>query len=148
MRGRSETISSPRRRRRRGGARAPAARRAAGGGDLSPGIGSDVEGLAMDGAGRLYVADFHANRVVVLGPAGDVASVIGAGALDRPVGVAIAPGGDVLVADSAGVRRFAADGTAIAAGRADAPAGIAVGADGTVYISEPDDVARFTGTGA
>src|SRR4051794_18265714 len=118
------------------------------GGDQAPGIGADVEGLAFDGAGRLYVADLHGDRVVVLGPAGDVAAVIGAGVLDRPVGVAIAPGGDVLVADRAGVRRFAADGTAVAAWPADEPGGIAVGADGTVYVSEPYDVARFTGAGA
>jgi DNA-binding beta-propeller fold protein YncE len=124
----------------------------AAGGDPMPGapagIGPDVEGLAFDGAGRLYVADFHGDRVVVLGPAGDVAAVLGAGALDGPVGVAIAPGGDVLVADSEGVRRFAADGTPVAAWPADEPAGIAVGADGTVYVSESDDVARFTGAGA
>jgi sugar lactone lactonase YvrE len=112
------------------------------------GLGPDVEGLAFDGAGRLYVADLHGDRVVVLDPAGAVAGTLGAGALDQPVGLALAPGGDVLVADSRGVTRLAPDGTVVAAWKADEPGGIAVAADSTVLVSEADDVARFTGAGA
>lgn len=112
------------------------------------GLGTDIEGLAFDGAGRLYVADLHGDRVVVLDPAGAVAATLGAGALEQPVGVALAPGGDVLVADSRGVTRLGPDGTAVAAWNADEPGGIAVAADGTVFVSEADSVARFTGAGA
>src|SRR4051812_34144323 len=111
-------------------------------------LGADIEGLAFDGAGRLYVADLHGDRVVVLDPAGVIAGTLGAGALEQPVSVALAPGGDVLVADIRGVTRFAPDGTAVAAWPADEPGGIAVGPDGTVYVSEADGVARFTGAGA
>src|SRR4051812_6491418 len=112
------------------------------------GLGTDIEGLAFDGGGNLYAADLHGDRVVVLGPGGAVVGVIGAGVLRQPVGVALAPGGDVLVADRRGVHRFAPNGAPVAAWPADDAAGIAVGADGTVYVTEAHAVARFTGAGA
>jgi DNA-binding beta-propeller fold protein YncE len=124
------------------------------GGDPMPGpppaagLGTDVAGLAFDTGGRLYAADLRADRVVVLDPAGGAPGALGAGALEQPTGVAIAPGGDVLVADRHGVRRFAPDGTTVATWPADEAAGIAVSADGTVYVSEAHDVARFSGAGA
>jgi hypothetical protein len=112
------------------------------------GLGTDIEGLAFDGGGSLYAADLHGDRVVVLGPTGTVVGVMGAGVLRQPVGVALAPGGDVLVADRGGVHRFAPNGAPVAAWPADDPAGIAVGADGTVYVTEAHAIARFTGAGA
>src|SRR3954466_10714781 len=111
-------------------------------------LGADLSGLAFDPGGRLYAADFHGGRVVVLGPGDEVLATIGIGRLDQPTGVAIAPGGDVLVSDHGGVTRFAAGGAPVAAWAADEAAGIAVGAGGTVYASEPDRVALFTGAGA
>src|SRR4051794_12767629 len=111
-------------------------------------LGADVSGLAFDPGGRLYAADLHGGRVVVLGPGDEVLATIGTGRLDQPTGVAIAPGGDVLVSDHGGVTRFAAGGAPVAAWAADEAAGIAVGAGGTVYASEPDRVALFTGAGA
>jgi DNA-binding beta-propeller fold protein YncE len=130
-----------------GGPRATGA--AASGSAPAPGgIGTDVGGLAFDATGRLYVADRHRDRVVVLGPAGEVLGEIGAGRLDDPTGVAVAPGGDVLVTDAEGVTRFAADGTPVAAWDAEEPAGIAVAPGGVVYVSEPDRVATFSGAGA
>ena len=111
------------------------------------GLGRDIDGLAFDGGGSLYVADLQGDRVVVLGPAGGVAGVIGAGVLKQPVGVALAPGGDVLVADRGGVHRFAPNGAPAAAWPVDDAAGIAAGADGTVYVSQAHAVARFTGAG-
>src|SRR3954452_17437818 len=86
------------------------------GGDPVPGRppaagpGTDLGGLAFDSDGRLYAADRRAGRVVVLDPAAGAPNALGAGALDEPTGVAIAPGGDVLVTDRHGVRRFAPDG--------------------------------------
>src|SRR4051794_2198577 len=111
-------------------------------------LGADVSGLAFDPGGRLYAADLHGGRVVVLGPGDEVLATIGTGRLDEPTGVAIAPGGDVLVSDHGGVTRFAPGGARVAAWAADEAAGIAVGADGTVYVSEADRVALFTGAGA
>jgi hypothetical protein len=111
-------------------------------------LGIDVSGLAFDPAGRLYAADLHGDRVVVLDPADAILATLGAGVLDAPTGVAVAPGGDVLVSDADGVTRFAADGTVLAGWPADDPAGLAAGADGTIYVSEPDRVARFTPAGA
>jgi hypothetical protein len=124
------------------------------GGDAMPGdpagasLGRDIEGLAFDADGRLYVADLRSDRVVVLGPAGETLGEIGAGALEEPTGVAIAPGGDVLVTDEHGVQRFGPDGTPFGAWAADEPAGIAIAADGTVYVSEEHGVTRFSGAGA
>jgi hypothetical protein len=110
-------------------------------------IGRDVSGLAFDAAGRLYVADLRNDRVAILGFAGEPLGEIGAGVLDRPTGVAIGPGGAVLVIDAAGVQRFGPDGTPAGAFAADDPAGIAVGPDGTVHVSERDQVARFAPDG-
>src|SRR4051812_22720145 len=63
-------------------------------------LGTDVSGLAFDPDGRLYAADLHGGRVVVLGAGDEVLATVGAGRLDRPTGVAVAPGGDVLVSDA------------------------------------------------
>jgi DNA-binding beta-propeller fold protein YncE len=111
-------------------------------------LGADVSGLAFDAEGRLYAADLHGGRVVVLGPGDEVLATVGAGRLDRPTGVAVAPGGDVLVSDHSGVTRFAPGGAPVAAWAADEAAGLAIGADGTVYVSEPERVALFTAAGA
>src|SRR4051794_37794902 len=111
-------------------------------------LGADISGLAFDPAGRLYVADLHGNRVVVLGPGDEVLATIGAGRLDAPTGAAVAPGGDVLVADAHGVTRFGPGGAPVAGWAAEEAAGLAVGADGAVYVSEADRVALFTGAGA
>src|SRR4051812_37619612 len=120
------------------------------GGDAMPGPqppGPDVGGLAFDAGGRLYAAEPRADRVAILGAANETLGVLGAGVLETPTGVAIAPGGDLLVTDEHGVRRLAPDGTTTAAWPAEDPTGIAAAADGTVYVSESDDVARFSGAG-
>ena len=107
----------------------------------------DARGLAFDAAGRLYVADLRADRVAILGFGDELLGELGAGVLDRPTGVAVGPGGAVLVTDAAGVHRFGADGAPAGGFAADDPAGIAVGRDGTVYVSEADQVARFAPDG-
>ncbi|MEA2229909.1 MAG: tripartite motif-containing protein 71, partial [Solirubrobacteraceae bacterium] len=107
----------------------------------------EVTGLAFDAAGRLHAADRGAGRVVTLGLGGEVLGVLGDGRLDAPAAVAVAPGGDVLVADAGGVQRLRPDGTSAAGFAARAPAGIAVAGDGTVYVSEPGRVARFSPAG-
>jgi len=110
-------------------------------------IGAHAAGLAFDAAGRLYVADTHHDRVAIVGFGGEPLGEIGAGALDRPTGVAVGPDGAVLVSDAAGVHRFRSDGAPAGAFAADDPAAVAVGPDGVVYVSEPDRVARFASDG-
>jgi sugar lactone lactonase YvrE len=112
------------------------------------GLGTDIAGLAFDAEGRLFAADVRNDRVVRVDPAGAVVAEVGAGRFARPTGVAIAPGGDVLVADDHGVTRLAPDGSLVAAWDADGPTGIAAGADGTLYVSEQHAIARFAGDGA
>jgi sugar lactone lactonase YvrE len=89
-------------------------------------------GLAIDGAGDLYVADAGNNRIRRIVRRGAITTIVGAGPtghlqggfagdggpateaeLDAPSAVAVGPTGDLFVADSRSnrVRRIAADGT-------------------------------------
>ncbi|MEA2324214.1 MAG: tripartite motif-containing protein 71 [Solirubrobacteraceae bacterium] len=107
----------------------------------------ELTGLAFDAAGRLHAADRGQGRIVTLGFGGEVLGVLGDGRLDAPAGVAVAPDGDVLVADADGVQRLRPGGSSAAGFAARAPAGIAVAADGTIFVSEPGRVARFSPAG-
>jgi len=64
-------------------------------------------GVALGGNGTLYVADTLGNRITAIpnallrpGSAGTGSTVTKNGALQGPLGVAIAPGGDILAANS------------------------------------------------
>lgn len=80
------------------------------------------------------------------------------GALDRPIGIAVAPSGDVLVTDARlRVVRFNAAGEFLGEwgnegdgpGEFRNPVGVAVDSDGAVYVSdyELDRIQQFTATG-
>jgi DNA-binding beta-propeller fold protein YncE len=80
------------------------------------------------------------------------------GKLQRPIGIAVAPSGDVYVTDARlRVVRFSPDGTFQAQwgregdgqGEFSNPVGVAVGRDGTVYVSdyEQDRIQQFTASG-
>ncbi len=59
------------------------------------------EGVAVDGTGRIYIADTDDNQVVVLSSSGAfLGSFSGPTGLDEPAAVAVAPNGDVYVADT------------------------------------------------
>ncbi|TAK64770.1 MAG: hypothetical protein EPO22_05500 [Dehalococcoidia bacterium] len=106
--------------------------------------------LATDGE-NLYVADSGAARVVVFSADGGVVRAFPVGGVRgdqlpaRPIGIAVAPDGDVLVADAANHRvlRYAADGQLLwsfgagrrAAGTAglNTPGGLALDAAGNVH---------------
>jgi len=106
--------------------------------------------LATDGR-ELYVADSGAGRVVVLAPDGGevgsfaVGDVRGDALPARPIGIAVATNGDVVVSDAANHRvlRYSADGQLLwsagnghrAAGDVgfNTPAGLALDAAGNVY---------------
>ena len=122
-------------------------------------------GMAIDGAGNLYVADTGNNAIRKITPDGTVSTLAGdglagdkdgrgAGAqFNGPVGVAVDAAGNVYVADTYNdrIRRIAPDGTVTTiaggkrAGKADGaaaqalfdtPTGLAVSASGDLYIAD------------
>ncbi len=126
-------------------------------------------GLALDAAGNLYIADKNNNRIRVVSTDGGIATIAGNGAagfwgdegtardaaLNNPEGVALDAAGNLYIADTLNnrVRRVTADGTiktfagvghgnvfgdngpAVAAGLV-LPTGVAVDRLGKVYISD------------
>ncbi|WP_229210490.1 gluconolaconase [Duganella sp. CF517] len=122
-------------------------------------------GLAIDGAGNLYVADTGNNAIRKITPDGKVSTLAGDGLagdkdgrgaaarFNGPIGVAVDDGGVVYVSDTYNdrIRRITPQGdvTTIAgggrAGKADGPAaqalfdlptGLAVAANGDLYIAD------------
>jgi hypothetical protein len=140
-------------------------------GDYADGTGSEARfsypsGVAVDGAGNVYVADNGTIRKVTTGGvvttlaglAGESGSADGTGSVARfaaPRGVAVDSASNVYVADTenytirkvtpsgvvttlAGLAgsRGSADGTGSAA-RFDRPSGVAVDSTGNVYVADP-----------
>ena len=115
-------------------------------------------GIALDGAGNLYIADAGDHRVRCVGRDGAIRTVAGTGAagftgnfepatssaLNTPYGVAADQAGNLFVADlgNALVRRVGTDGRmiTIAGGGAQAPSPVAAGAT-SVKLTQPRDVA-------
>src|SRR5260221_10015989 len=120
-------------------------------------------GFYVDGEGNVWVADERAKNgkgavVVKFSPQGQVLMTLGKpgmpgngpGFLDGPSGVAVAPNGDIYVADGHGgttndrIVKFAKDGKFITAwgkhgkatGEFDTPHGIALDSAGRVYVAD------------
>ena len=83
----------------------------------------------------------------------------GDGQLRIPAGAAVAPGGDILVADSSNnrVQRFDAGGAyksqfnvTTADGRSVPPRGLAMGSDGSIYVAsiQADAILKFSSNGS
>lgn len=77
---------------------------------------TEVNAIAVDGRGQVYMTDSRNNRVRRLGSDGRVTTFAGNGstaALNDPVAIAVAPDGSVYVGEGDGnrVRRIAADGS-------------------------------------
>jgi hypothetical protein len=66
---------------------------------MGPGGVRDPEGVAVDAAGDIFIADTANNRVVKVPADGDALSTIGCG-LKGPEGVAVDEAGDVFIADT------------------------------------------------
>ena len=142
------------------------------------------QGVAVDGSGNVYIADTGNNCIRRIDPSGAVTRVAGGGgattcgsgnvtasslSLSGPAGVAVAPNGDVIVADTGRncVRRISGTtATRVAGGGATttcsstavtatalllaAPQGVAVAANGDVIVADTgrNCVRRISGTSA
>jgi DNA-binding beta-propeller fold protein YncE len=113
-------------------------------------------GVAVDGAGSIYVADLHNHRVVVFDAAGRVLRTLGgegggAGELRNPKGVAVDGAGSVYVADWSNDRIVVFDAAGrvreFGGGELTRPTGVAVDGAGSVYVAQQDRIFVFSGAG-
>ncbi len=126
---------------------------------------AEAQGITVDAAGYVYVADGAAGHIVkydsrgrwvaTWGSKGDGEGQLGGGNLH----LALAPDGSLYVAERTAhlVRRFAADGSFLAAwggngsgeGQFERPEGVAVDAEGCVYVADSgnDRVQKFDAAG-
>jgi sugar lactone lactonase YvrE len=112
--------------------------------------GDLAEGLAVDGSGNIYVAQY-AGRIGVYSPSGVLLSTIGSpgggpGQLNSPYDVALDGAGNVYVADAYNhrIEVFTPGGAFVTAwgtrgsdpGQFIQPRGLAVGPDGRIYVAD------------
>ena len=96
-------------------------------------------GVAVDGAGDVFIADTGNNRVVEVPAGGGAQTTVGSG-LSYPYGVAVDGAGDVFIADTCNNRvvEVPAGGgaqTTVGSGLSD-PTGVAVDGAGDVFIAD------------
>jgi Bacterial Ig-like domain (group 3)/NHL repeat len=99
-------------------------------------------GLAVDGAGNVFIADTNNNRVVEVPASGGAQTTVGSG-LGSPAGVAVDGAGDVFIADTNNNRvvEVPASGgaqTTVGSGLG-SPAGVAVDGAGDVFIADTNN---------
>jgi len=98
-------------------------------------------GLAFDGAGNLYVADFYDSEIIEM-PADGSANVIVTSSLNNPAGLAVDGAGDLFIADQENNRVVELPNQN---GKLNAAAAITLGS-ATDPLNQPADVA-FDGSG-
>jgi len=123
-------------------------------------------GIAVDGAGNIYIADAFNHRVRKVGVDGNIHTIAGNGvagfsgdndhgsvaSLSYPTGVAVDPEGSLYVSDAGNgrIRKIATDGTIITVAIGlSAPKGVAVDRVGNLYVAntESSSVVRITSDG-
>lgn len=129
------------------------------GGPALSAIFSQNEGIAVDKAGNIYVADAAENRVRRIGPDGTIQTIAGTGRtgfsgdggpaaaalLNQPYGLALDPAGNLYIADlgNARVRRISPSGTiqTVAGGGQTVPGGNVTAPAVNVQLLQPRNVA-------
>jgi len=125
-----------------------------GGPALQAAIG-DAEGVAIDSAGNIFIADAYDHRVRKVTPDGNISTIAGDGSpgfrgdggpasssrLNTPYGIAFDRSGNLYIADLGNnrVRKVSPDGTIATIAGTDslmAPRNVALDSAGTLYISE------------
>ncbi len=142
------------------------------GGDGGPATSAMLNtprGVAVDGAGNLFIADFLNNRIRKVNASGVISTIAGSGApgfagnggpatsalLNNPAGVAVDGAGNLFIADQAnrrirkvnpsgvistvagnGVPGFGGDGGAATSAQLDSPVAVAVDSAGNLYIAD------------
>jgi len=103
---------------------------------MSPGFPGNVRGLAAVGGGELIVTTAN-GQVSRYRPAASESEVLAEG-LDQIYGVAVAPGGGVVVAELGTGRVLSVKGgkVEVLASNLKSPVGVAFAADGTCFVSE------------
>jgi DNA-binding beta-propeller fold protein YncE/tetratricopeptide (TPR) repeat protein len=116
-----------------------------------PGVFRGPAGLAVDGAGNVYVADSGDDRIQELSPSGQPiaqwgASGVDPGQFDGPSGVALDRAGNLYVADAGNsrIQVFSPRGELLATwgqegegpGEFEYPVGVAVDGQGHVYVAD------------
>jgi DNA-binding beta-propeller fold protein YncE len=112
---------------------------------VSAGLGSP-EGLAVDGAGNVYIADQANNAVKEYQPASQTVTNLVSTGLNAPSGVAVDWAGNVYIADQANnaVKEYQPASqtvTNLVSTGLNRPRGVGVDAAGNVYIADHDNAA-------
>ena len=103
---------------------------------MTPGFPGNVRGLAAAGGGELVVTTAN-GQVTRYRPSKSESEVLSDG-LDQPYGVAVAPGGALIVAElgTGRVLSLAAGNVEVLASGLRSPVGVATAPDGAVFVSE------------
>jgi len=112
-----------------------------------------AEGLAFDGVGNLYVADFNENRIMKYSPGG-ASSIFASPGLNGPTGIAFDGAGNLYVANASGntIRKFSragADLGTFASTGLNYPFGIAFDSTGNLYAANffGGNIRKFSSAG-
>jgi serine/threonine-protein kinase len=100
-----------------------------------------ADGVAVDNAGNLYVADHNNQRVLKLAAGASTPTELPFTGLERPQGVAVDSAGDIYVTDFSGNRVLklaagASAATVLSFAGLDRPDGVAVDTAGNVYVTD------------
>jgi len=127
-----------------------------------PGQFRDLEGIAVDRSGNIYVADYGNNRIQKLAPSGRVLAVwggLGSGRFRGPTGVALDHQGNVYIADAGNSRivKLSPSGKLLRVSGSDGTGpgqfhglhSVAVDSQGNIYAADyyNNRIQRFSPTG-